>query len=71
MARPKKVHIDPDQPPWTCYDCGMKYGSFKAGQCTWHAGVCPVCGEKHSLTEPRDFGYFLLGWKEKRDGEMT
>jgi hypothetical protein len=67
MGRPKKIHVDPDQPAWVCHTCGVKYGSFRAGQCTWHSAVCDVCGGVHAVTEPRDFGYLLLGWKEKRD----
>jgi len=25
--------------------------------CCWHMEICPVCGERKSVTEPRDFGY--------------
>lgn len=67
MARPKKIHVDNDQPQWICYKCGIKYGSFKAGQARWHTDVCGCCGETQACAEPRDFGYLLLGWKEKRD----
>lgn len=67
MVRPKKIRIDPDQPTWVCYECGKKYGSFRCGIATWHPDVCDVCGEVHSVTEPRDFGYLLLGWKDKRN----
>lgn len=66
MGRPKKIHIDPDQPSCVCYRCGVMYGSFKAGLATWYKDTCGVCGETHSCTEPRDFGYLLLGWKELR-----
>ena len=67
MSRPKKIHLDPDQPQWICYKCGRKYGSFKCGQATWHTDVCGCCGETQACTEPRDFGYLLLGWKQKRE----
>lgn len=67
MARPKKIHVDPEQPTWICYKCGIKYGSFKCGQATWHHDHCGCCGNWQACTEPRDFGYLLLGWKDKRD----
>lgn len=67
LGRPKKIHIDPDQPGWVCYKCGKKYGSFRCGLATWHQDHCGVCGEWQSCTEPRDFGYLLLGWKDKRN----
>lgn len=67
LGRPKKIHIDPDQPTWICHKCGVKYGSFKAGLATWHTDTCDVCGTKTSCTEPRDYGYLLLGWKSRRD----
>ena len=67
LGRPKKIHVDPDQPKWVCYKCGRKYGSFKCGQATWHSDTCGCCGDVASCTEPRDFGYLLLGWKDKRD----
>jgi rRNA maturation protein Nop10 len=69
MGRPPKIKIDTDQPQWTCYECGRKYGSFKCGIATWHQDDCGACGKHTSVTEPRDFGYFLEGWKDKRDGK--
>ena len=69
MGRPKKIHISPNQPDWVCYDCGKKHGSFKCGMATWHKGKCGACGEERSVTEPRDFGYLLTGWKDRRDEE--
>ena len=47
----------------------MKYGSFKCGTATWTKTNCACCGKLTSCTEPRDFGYFLAGWKHKQDGE--
>lgn len=67
IGRPKKIYIDNDQPQWVCYKCGVKYGSFRAGQATWHSDTCGVCGATASCTEPRDWGYLLSGWKNKRD----
>jgi hypothetical protein len=69
IGRPRKIHIDPDQPAWICYKCGMKYGSFKCGTAAWHTDTCECCGATASCTEPRDFGYLLLGWKSRRDEE--
>ena len=68
MARPKKIHLSNDQPAWTCHACGMKYGSFRAGIATWHQDTCGACGKKTSCTEPRDYGYYLAGWKDKKAG---
>lgn len=68
MGRPKKILVDKEEPKWTCYPCGLKYGSFKAGQARWHQDTCGACGKKDvAVTEPLNFGYFLEGWKEKRD----
>ena len=67
MGRPKKIHVDLEEPAWTCYECGRLYGSFKCGTATWHHGECGACGKFKAVTEPRDFGYFLLGWKDKRE----
>ena len=68
-GRPKKIYVSVDQPTWTCYDCGIKYGSFKCGTATWHHDTCGVCGRYKACTEPRDFGYFLSGWKDKLKGK--
>jgi hypothetical protein len=27
---------------------------------TYHDGICDVCGNKKSVTEPRDFGHFKM-----------
>jgi len=67
LGRPPKIHRDPDQPQYVCHTCGIKYGAFRSGQATWHMDHCGCCGEWKGCTEPRDFGYLLLGWKEKRD----
>ena len=67
MGRPKQIHVDPDQPAWVCYECGVKNGFWKPGIATWHTDTCGVCNHQKSVTEPRDFGYLAKGWKEKRD----
>ena len=69
MVKPRKIQVDPNQPTWVCYDCGKNYGSFKAGTATWHSDTCGVCGRYRACTEPRDFGYLLLGWKNKKERE--
>lgn len=66
LGRPKKIYVDPDQPQWICNACGVKYGSFRAGIASWHQDTCGCCGRYTSCTEPRDYGYLLLGWKDKR-----
>ena len=67
----KKVVVAPEQPTWVCWKCGVKYGSFRAGIATWHHDVCGVCGETQACTQPRDFGYLLVGWQQKpRDEEL-
>jgi len=70
LGRPKKVHIDSNQPEVVCYDCGRKYGSFNAGQAPWDKDICGCCGKTQACTEPRDFGYLLLGWQERREEEL-
>lgn len=39
---------------WVCYDCGVDRWGLP-GIATWHEGVCDVCGETTTVTEPRDF----------------
>jgi hypothetical protein len=67
LGRPKKIHIDADQPAYVCHKCGVLYGSFRAGLATWHQDTCGCCGTMTSCTEPRDYGYLLLGWKDKKE----
>ncbi len=49
----------PEYPHWTCSSCATKYGGhFPEGhRATFHSGICPVCGLKKALTEPRDYGF--------------
>jgi hypothetical protein len=62
-------------PKWICNDCGTKYGSWyqpgavppKSHMYTSHVGNCNVCGLKDVVvTEPRDYGYLISGWDNKR-----
>lgn len=62
------------QPGWVCIPCGEKWGSWWVGGsykgpqphvATFHEGECGVCGNTRSVTEARDFGYLLAGWKKK------
>lgn len=45
----------------TCFDCGNKYGQYHNGVSSVWIGKCDVCGEKKSITEARDFSYFVTG----------
>lgn len=67
----KSTQVDKDQPPWVCHTCGVKYGFFRPGICTWHKDTCGVCNELHSVTDPRDFGYLVKGWKEKHNANQS
>ena len=42
---------------WVCWDCVEAVGGKgKEGHmCTCHEGICDVCGEMKTVTEPRDF----------------
>lgn len=71
MVRPRKIVADPNQPDWVCYDCGMKHGFFRCGQVFWEVRDCEVCGKHKGCADPKNFGYLLVGWKqrEEEDGE--
>jgi ribosomal protein S14 len=45
----------------TCFDCGRKYGVYSVGCSSVWEGKCDVCGETKSITESRDFAYFVTG----------
>lgn len=53
-------------PAWACRECGNAYGRGMPEDhvATWHTGVCGVCGQEKTVTEPRDFGHFPA-WPEK------
>ena len=53
----------------TCFDCGHKYGVYSVGCSSVHKSKCDVCGETKSITETRDFGYFITGIR-KLKGEI-
>jgi predicted ATP-dependent serine protease len=45
----------------TCHECGIKYGVYNVKcSCTWK-GTCDICGELKSITESRDYAYFVTG----------
>jgi hypothetical protein len=50
----------PPYPMWTCRECGDAYGRGmpKDHVATWHTGICGVCGQEKTVTEPRDFRHF-------------
>jgi len=47
-------------PAWVCGECGTKYGRHPCGIATFHKGICGICGEEKSVTQPRDFGGLVL-----------
>lgn len=52
-----------EYPVWICQDCGETYGRKPCGIATWHEDFCDVCGAYGPVTEPRDFGGLIDGWK--------
>lgn len=56
-----------DYPAWVCHDCGEEYGRRNPTNATWHEGECDVCGYTNAVTQPRDFGHLVDGWKDHRD----
>lgn len=69
--KPKKIQVDSNQPSLVCYSCGITYGFFRPGTCSWSKDLCDVCGTECSVTEPRDFGYLAKGWKEKHNASKS
>jgi hypothetical protein len=61
----------PERPQWICDGCGQLYGRWHQGNysgplhhcATYHMGVCEICKEKTSVTEPRDYGHVVRDWK--------
>lgn len=61
----------PERPKWICDGCGQLYGRWHQGNysgplhhcATYHIGVCDICKEKTSVTEPRDYGHVVRDWK--------
>jgi len=45
----------------TCFDCGKKYGVYHNGVSSVWPGECHVCRQSTSVTETRDFAYFITG----------
>ena len=54
--------MNDDYPVWVCAKCGKKYGNRIPIMATWHTGVCGVCLEAASVTEPRDYGHLKPEW---------
>jgi len=59
-----------------CKTCGDKYGVYSVGCSSCWIGTCDVCGaENVSVTETRDYGYFITGIRklaiEKTKAPMT
>lgn len=59
-------------PEWVCLDCGSEALKHPANAdkkifeySTWHEGICEVCGQKKTITQPRDFGYPIFPQFEK------
>ena len=50
---------DDEYPTWVCYDCAVEAGYQPRSNhvSTFHIGICGVCKQEKSVTEPRDFGY--------------
>lgn len=61
-----------EQPDWICWECGERWRAGEwFGVCTWHHGVCDVCGRFAIVTEPRDCGYLRNGWQGKQEAEAV
>jgi hypothetical protein len=54
-------------PDWICSDCGMKYGKPRTDVSTFHMAKCDVCGNKKSVTQPRDYGYPTIPGFKRED----
>lgn len=58
-----------DYPQWVCFECGHKYGNRKGGLCTVHYGICGICGNEKTVTEPRDFGHLKPDWRDEKNNQ--
>lgn len=54
----KEIRTKLETCDWVCSDCGNQYGEPAGHQPTFHFGLCGVCDQIKSVTEPRDFKYF-------------
>ena len=52
------------EPAWICADCGARHGRRQPVVATWHNGTCGVCGREAAVTEPRDYGHLVPGWRD-------
>lgn len=56
--------VGPFYPAAVCAPCGKRYGRRPVRAApTFHAGICDLCFDATSVTEPRDFGHLLPGWE--------
>jgi hypothetical protein len=55
--------FSPPYPAWICRPCGEAYGRGMPADhiSTWHQGVCGICDQETSVTEPRDYKH-LKKW---------
>jgi hypothetical protein len=46
-------------PTWTCGKCAEEAGGRfpKDHIATYHYNICDVCGQKTTVTQPKDYGY--------------
>lgn len=48
-----------------CKHCGSQFGVYSVGCSSSWMGTCDVCGDEDvSVTETRDYGYFITGIRE-------
>lgn len=47
-----------------CHKCGDKYGVYSVGCSSMWKGKCDVCGQIKTITETRDWAYFITGLRK-------
>ena len=47
-----------------CHQCGDKYGVYSVGCSSVWEGKCDVCGQTKTITETRDWAYFITGLRK-------
>jgi uncharacterized protein (DUF983 family) len=57
----KKLYVKLAKAYTTCSDCGNTFGVYSAGVSSFWQDTCDVCGQEKSVTEARDFAYFITG----------
>lgn len=60
-----------EEPPWVCLKCADKRGAKmpQGHRYTAHTGICGICQQTTTVTEPRDFGRTRHLLKVKKDDE--